>query len=199
MKIYLYLFLGFMIFPACSSSELGDKIDMSKKELITRSTSENTLFLNVKNPDLREGQSVSAFYMSGDIYSAKRSTYEFVLGTNGHGGIAEISLGSGFRKFKAVSGSSIERVRITLQPGWNKAYIWYNGAYDGDYAEIRFVIDKINERQISSEDGFVDLALSGLCRIYDPTGSEVFHRLCQDCKFPNSKGATVCSNCGEEL
>lgn len=186
---------------SCSKDEYEE---MGSGEVATRAVS-NTLFTNVSVADFRYGYSkeyVEQFYMSGKIHCQSPSTYEFILGTNGSDTQYEVSVGTNYFRRGGISGGNIQNVTVQLPEGDNICFVSIYSSINFAKGEVRLVIDKINGKRISKEEGYADLSLGGIFSVPDyPIGGGIVHKVCSNsaCNFPNSPSVENCVVCGTKL
>lgn len=163
MKTNYFLFIFFLLLCACDNTT--DFSALSNTSVNSRSTvNRNSLFVNVDAPDMSFGPNkeyISEFYIEGYIYCPVISKYDFIIGADGNSGRYEIRCGTYYYSAIIASAHKIKRVSCNLNIGYNKVTIYVNNQTQGGVSYIRFLIDKINGRSLSTEEGSVDLSIGG--------------------------------------
>ncbi|WP_455591427.1 hypothetical protein [Bacteroides sp.] len=188
MKKILFLLVLALGFVSCSQDENFEQTP----PLTTRSSSSFSLFQDVNT----YAQSIN-----GQIYCPYEATYTFTFTFVGSPGSRYFVGMSGANNLTPSNGSSHRTVTATLKPGFNYFDVSVSFSGEGQRAEARLVIDKINGSPIYNEEGYVDLAISAFSQIHNPGGpggggSEPYHWTCPNCNTINSTTVDYCVGCG---
>ncbi|TCO93047.1 hypothetical protein EV202_10830 [Bacteroides heparinolyticus] len=184
---YAISLITFILFSSCEQT-----INSENKTSVTRVSTTNTLFTNIKEytRPLTGESSIEA-----EIFCTKPTIYTFIFAYNGNGSYW-VSLAGKVLLYPSNS-ATFRTISVNLNPGRNQFAVDVLFSKGNQQGEARLVIDRIDGKKCGTEEGYIDLTTAGISQIHDLVITEPMHWICLKCGRLNSTEYSS-ENCGHK-